>query len=245
MSAVDFARAAWPEVEAAVEGGVIAVLAVGACEQHGAHLPLTTDTDMAEAQAAIIADRLGALLLPPVGYGEAWNNEAFAGTLSLSAETLVAVIGDIGAGLRRMGVRGLVTVNGHFGNRAPLARAAERLEAVGLPVLSLDYPGLERLAAEICETDPAGHGFMHADEFETSVMLAVAPEAVRMERATASYPVFPEGFGETPVQLRTFNPTGVFGDPRPSTAAKGRAFLDGVADAAMGVIADWRAGHGI
>jgi creatinine amidohydrolase len=245
MSAVDFARAAWPEVEAAVAGGVIAVLAVGACEQHGGHLPLTTDTDMAQGQATIIADRLGALLLPPMTYGEAWNNEAFAGTISLSAETLVAVIGDIGAGLRRMGVRGLVTVNGHFGNRAPLARAAARLEAAGLPVLMLDYPGLDRLAAEICETEPAGHGFMHADEFETSVMLAVAPDAVRMDRAEACYPVFPADFGTVPVQLRTFNPTGVFGDPRPATAAKGRAFLEGVAEDAVAAVAAWRAGHGI
>lgn len=242
MNAVDFSRAAWPDVQARVAEGVLAVLAVGACEQHGPHLALTTDTDMAYALARRLADDLSALLLPPVGYGEARNNEAFPGTISLSAATLTAVIVDIGAGLRRMGVQGLVAVNGHFGNRAPLGQAARMLEAQGLPVLPLDYPGLAELASTICETPPAGHGFMHADEFETSVMLAVAPDAVRMDRAISSYPVFPDDFAT--MQLRDFNPSGVFGDPRPATAAKGEVFLAGLAAAAGRSVAAWRAGRG-
>lgn len=240
---LDFSRIAWPEVEAAVARGSLAVLATGACEQHGAHLPLTTDTDMAQGQAERIADALGALLLPPVTYGEAWNNEAFPGTISLSAETLRAVIADIGRGCARMGATGLIVVNGHFGNRAPLALAVQALAP--FPVLVLDYPGLEGLAEQINETPPAGHGFMHADEFETSVMLAVAPAVVQMDRAMAQYPTFPADYFSQPQQIRTFNPTGVFGDPRPATAAKGRAFLDGITAESLTLIAEWRARHGI
>lgn len=241
MSATDFARAAWPEVEARLSDGVLAVLAVGACEQHGAHLPLTTDTDMAQALARRLATALSALLLPPVGYGETRNNEAFPGTISISADTLRSVILDIGAGVRRMGARGLVIVNGHFGNRAPIAQAVARLAADGLPVLALDYPGLEALAARICDTPPAGHGFMHADEFETSVMLAVAPETVRMELAAPGYPEFPKDFAT--MQLRDFCPGGVFGDPRPATAAKGEAFLKGLAAEALRAVTAWQAGR--
>jgi len=240
---LDFARIAWTEVEEALAHGVLAVLATGACEQHGAHLPLTTDTDMAQGQAGRIADALGALLLPPVAYGEAWNNEAYPGTISLSAETLCAVVTDIGRACQRMRARGLVVVNGHFGNRAPLAFAMQALAP--FPVLVLDYPGLDRLAARINESPAAGHGFMHAEEFETSVMLAVAPQAVRMERAEAQYPTFPEDFTTRPQQLRTFNPTGVFGDPRPATAAKGQAFLDGITAESLALIADWRKDHGV
>lgn len=241
----DFSRIAWPEVAAQVAAGTLAVLAVGACEQHGAHLPLTTDTDMAQGQAARIADALSALLLPPVTYGDAWNNEAFPGTISLSPDTLRAVLTDIGRGLHRMGVRGLIVVNGHFGNRAPIADTVTALATFGLPALQLDYPGLDTLAAQINDTAAADHGFMHADEFETSVMLAVAPDSVRMDRAAAQYPVFPPDFGTRPLQLRDFNPTGVFGDPRPATAAKGHTFLDGVTQAALPVIAAWRAQHGL
>jgi creatinine amidohydrolase len=240
---LDFSRIAWPEVEAAVARGVVAVLATGACEQHGAHLPLTTDTDMAQGQAERIADALDALLLPPVTYGEAWNNEAFPGTISLSAETLRAVVIDIGRGCARMGLRGLIVVNGHFGNRAPLALAVQALAP--FPVLMLDYPGLDRLAAQINDSPPAGHGFMHADEFETSVMLAVAPGGVRMDLAQPQYPTFPEDYFSRPQQIRTFNQTGVFGDPRPATAAKGRAFLDGIAAESLTLIAGWRDSHGI
>ena len=243
MTALDFSRTAWPVVEARIAEGVLATLAIGACEQHGPHMALTTDTDMAHGLARRLADALAGLLLPPVGYGDAWNNDAFPGTISLSPATLTAVIDDIGTALLRMGVRGLVTVNGHFGNRAPIARAADTLESRGLPVLTLDYPGLEPLAARLCDTPPAGHGFMHADEFETSVMLALAPAAVQMDRAAAAYPSFPPDFASR--QLRDFNPTGVFGDPRPATAAKGRAFLDGLAATSLDAIAVWRTERGL
>ncbi len=243
MTALDFARTAWPEVEDRLRQGALAILAVGACEQHGPHMALTTDSDMALGLARRLADGLSALLLPPVGYGDAWNNNSFPGTISLSPETLTAVISDIGTALHRMGAQGLVTVNGHFGNRGPIARAAETLISRDFPTLALDYPGLTDLAARICETAPAGHGFMHADEFETSVMLALLPEAVQMDRAQPSYPDFPPDFATR--QLRDFNPTGVFGDPRPATAAKGQAFLDGLTATSLAAIAAWRRDWGL
>jgi creatinine amidohydrolase len=144
-----------------------------------------------------------------------------------------------------MGARGLILVNGHFGNRDPLTLATRALTAAGLPVLQVDYPGLDGLAARINDSPPAGHGFMHADEFETSVMLAVAPDAVRMNMAAPAYPDFPPSFGAEPWQLRDISPSGVFGDPRPATAAKGQAFLEGLTAQAQGLIAQWRARHGI
>ena len=186
--ALDLARLPWVDVAAAVQTGVLAVLPVGACEQHGHHLPLSTDTDLAGGVARRTAAGLSALLLPPIAYGDAWNNEAFTGTLSLSPATLRAMIEEIGAGLQRMGVRGLVIINGHFGNREPIALAARALVQAGLPVLHLDYPGLEVLAAGICDSPPAGPGFFHADEVETAMMLALRPEAVDLTRAQVRIP---------------------------------------------------------
>ena len=244
MSATDFSRAAWPDVEAAVARGTLAVLAIGACEQHGFHLPLTTDTDMAQGVARAIAEGLDALLLPPITYGDAWNNEAFPGTISLSPATLRAMIEDIGRGVERIGAKGLVVVNGHFGNREPIALAARTLLAAGLPVMHLDYPGMEALAGEICESAPAGPGFFHADEVETSIMLAVAPAGVNLDKAVAEYPVFPTTFGLEPLQLRSFNASGVFGDPRPATAEKGQALVDGIVAESLRLIGIWQARHG-
>lgn len=242
---LDFSRTAWPEVAAAAGRGTLAVLAIGACEQHGAHLPLTTDTDMAHGVAGRIATGLSAMLLPPITYGDAWNNEAFAGTLSLSPTTLRAMIEDIGQGARRMGLRGLVIINGHFGNREPIALAARTLLEAGLPVIYLDYPGMEALAGSICDSKPAGPGFYHADEVETAMMLALRPESVDMTKAAADYPDFPPTFGIEPMQLRDFADSGVFGDPRPATAAKGEALIAGIVAESLRLIALWRGRHGI
>lgn len=240
--AVDMALASWPDIEAAVKRGAMAVLPVGATEQHGAHLPLTTDTDLAGEVARRLADALGAILLPPVTYGEAWNNSAFPGTLSVRPETLRAMVEDIGSDVAGMGARALITLNGHFGNKEPIALAS-RVLSEKLPVLNLDYPNLEKLATAICDSDPAGPGFFHADEVETAMMLAVRPEAVDMGRATPEYPEFPGTFGSEPMQLRVFNASGVFGDPRPATAEKGELLFDGITAGALEIIEQFKVRH--
>lgn len=224
----------WPEAEAAATG--LAILPLGATEQHGPHLPLTVDTVLAKGVATALARRIDAVLLPALPYGEAWSSEAFPGTISLSPETLQAAISDIARGVRRIGHPGLITLNGHFGNRLPAEKAAAELSEAGFPMLCLDYPGLEELAERICETPAAGDNFYHADEVETSMMLALAAERVALEQAVAEYPEFPKDFGTRPMQLRDFNTTGVFGDPRPSTAEKGRALIDGIVDNCLPLI---------
>lgn len=240
------ATASWEDVAAALDRGLIAVLPVGAVEQHGPHLPLLTDTVLASGVARRISEGLpDALLLPAIAYGDAWTAEGWTGTLSLSPDTLRASVTDIGRGLHRMGVRGLVTVNGHFGNREPIALAARTLSELGLPVLHLDYPQLETIAAEHMESEPAGPGFYHADEVETSMMLALAPEGVRLERAQPEYPDFPPLFGHEPMKLSAFNRSGTFGDPRPATADKGEALIAGIATESLRLIALWREQHAI
>jgi len=236
-------RMTWAEAGAA--SGRLAILPLGACEQHGPHLPLTVDTVLAEGVAAGLAEALDAVLLPPVTYGEAWSCEAYPGTLSLSAAVLGAVIEDLARGVRRIGHPGLILLNGHFGNQAPALKAAGVLAAEGFPVLVLDYPDLEALAETICDSAPAGPGFYHADEVETSMMLALAPEAVRMAEAAPEYPTFPEDFGTRPMQLRDFNASGVFGDPRPSSPEKGRALIAGIVAGCVREVAAFGAAQGL
>lgn len=239
------ASASWEDVAAAIEQGLIGILPVGAVEQHGAHLPLLTDTVLATGVARRIAEGCDGLLLPALAYGDAWTAEDWSGTLSLSPETLRRSVEDIGRGLQRMGVRGLITVNGHFGNREPINLAARALSEASFPVLHLDYPRLEALAAELMESAPAGPGFYHADEVETSMMLALAPDTVRMDRAAPEYPEFPELFGSEPMKLSAFNKSGVFGDPRPATAAKGEELIAGISAESLRLIGIWRKQRGI
>lgn len=241
----DLARLSWPEVEAALPLRLPAILPVGACEQHGAHLPLTVDTDLAQGVAAALAGRTGAFLLPPIAYGDAWSADSFPGTVSISPDTLERLAVDIGRAMIRTGIPALVTLNGHWGNRDPLARAARALGADGLPVLLLDYPDLEALAARLCASEPAGPGFFHADEVETAMMLALRPDAVRMERAEPGYPAFPPTFGLEPMKLRDIAPSGVFGDPRPATPETGHALIDGIVAAALPLLDAFLARHGL
>lgn len=221
------AAATWPEMRAAYARRALAILPFGAHEQHGPHCPLETDTVQAAGLAERLAENLDAILLPAIPYGETWNNEGFPGTLSLSFETIQAILYDLAAGLRRGGAQGLIVVNGHFGNHAPLELTMRRVKfELSLPILLIDYPGLERIAAQVCQSQPAAPGFYHADEVETSLMLHLRPETVRLEHAAAEYPQFPADFGATPIPLDTFCQSGVFGDPRSASAEKGKRIMD-------------------
>lgn len=224
------AGATWPEARAARDRGSAPVLAFGALEQHGPHLPLSTDTIMANWLAAKVAAAVDGWLLPSLPLGYTSGNDGFPGTVSLSFDTVRALASDVGNSLRRSGFRCLVIVNGDWGNQAPLHQAARDLtENHSWPVLVIDYPGLAEVASQVCSTPAAGPGFYHADEVETSVLLALQPDLVHMDRAVPCYPDMPATRGATPLDLARLSPTGVFGDPRPASAEKGVAILEALA----------------
>ncbi|HWU63154.1 MAG TPA: creatininase family protein [Ensifer sp.] len=244
---LEAAKCTWIDVrERASRGDLLAFLAIGAVEQHGAHLPLLTDTVMSDGVARRLAQAEDGFLLPPIAYGEAWTTGSFPGTISLRPETLQALVTDIGESLKLSGVAALVIVNGHFGNRPPIEYAQRNLiDRHSFPVLCLDYPGLELAAADICESEPAAPHFYHADEVETSFMLALAPETVDMARAAPEYPLFPATFGMEAMRLSDFNASGVFGDPTPATQAKGEALIARVVAQSRLTIDAFRARHGL
>jgi creatinine amidohydrolase len=234
---LDAERATWPEAQGAAAQRRPAVLAFGALEQHGPHLPLSTDTIVAAELAGRVADAVDGWLLPAIPLGYTWGNDGFPGTVSLSFDTTRALATDVCRSLQRQGFPCLIVVNGDFGNQAPLHQAARDAAATaGWPVLVLDYPGLAEAAVQVCETEPAAPGFYHADEVETSMILALAPELVHLERATAAYPRMPETLGATPIGLDRLSPSGVFGDPRPADAAKGMELLELLTDRALAVV---------
>jgi creatinine amidohydrolase len=219
--------ATWPEADEAGRQGRPAVLPFGALEQHGPHLPLATDTIMADELARRVADAVDGWLLPAIPFGDTAANDGYPGTVSLSFDTVRAIAVDLCRSLQRGGFAGLIIVNGDYGNQAPLRLAARDVSrSMAWPVLVIDYPGLEAAAASVCDTPAAGPGFYHADELETSVVLALRPELVHTERATVGYPDMPLTLGSTPMGLDQVSPSGVFGDPRAADAGKGRRILD-------------------
>nr|WP_261555866.1 creatininase family protein [Frankia tisae] len=208
-------------------GARVAVLPVGSFEQHGAHLPLTTDTLIAQAIAEAVADAYGLFLLPPITFSCSHEHASSPGTVSISSITLTSVIRDVATSLRRSGIPVLVLVNGHGGNYV-LSNIVQEANVDG-PAMAL-FPGradwAAARAAAALETD--AHDDMHAGELETSVLLHVHPDLVQPGWETAD-----DGGGPRPHLLvhgmKAYTRNGVIGRPSLATAEKGKRLLDSLA----------------
>src|SRR3954471_680654 len=128
MGALELDRLTWPEVQAELEAGRdTVVMALGATEQHGRHMPLATDALLGDHLARLLADRLDAFLAPTLRIGCSAHHVGFAGTMSLSEETFHRVVADVVSSLASSGFRRIVLIPTHGGNFGPLAAAAEKL----------------------------------------------------------------------------------------------------------------------
>jgi creatinine amidohydrolase len=219
----------WDEVARRLENGAAAILPIGAAaKQHGFHLPMNTDRIQAEWLGARLADRIDALIWPTVAYGYYPAFAEYAGSTGLSAPVFEAVVHEIAAAMIGFGCRAVLVLDTGISTRAPVDRALARLATGDALRLGIhDGPNYRRVAAELAEQ---GHG-SHADELETSLMLALAPDLVDMSRAQAS----PEITHEVPGPLTASDPSspnysrsGSYGDPKLATRAKGEVLLAAV-----------------
>jgi creatinine amidohydrolase len=234
----DWAEMTWEDF-ADANPSWVAVLPIAAVEQHGPHLPLGTDAFIVEAYLSRarkrLPDALSVTFLPRQAIGTSHEHRAFAGTLSLAAETLVRSLADIAESVRRAGVRKLVFANGHGGNVAALDLVAldlrARLGMLAVPCSFSRFGYPEGLFAP----EEIAHG-IHGGDIETSIMLAARPHLVRTDAAKDFVPTSiamarefkqlragePVGFGWMSQDL---NPSGAIGDATLATAAKGEAAL--------------------
>ena len=214
------------EVEEAVGSYPVAILPLGATEQHGHHLPLGVDTMLAEGLARLVAEETGALLLPAVPFGYSWVWRDIPGTVSVQQHNVEAIIKDVAHSVSRYGIELLVLINGHEANSSSMKYATRELQdELAMPVIYFFYPGLTEVMAEHCESE-TWHGMVHACEFETSLMLAMHPEHVQMEKAVPEYPDKPSLYGKSSVSLGDLSQSGVYGDPTKATKEKGQLMLD-------------------
>lgn len=225
----------------------IAVLPLAATEQHGPHLPLSVDTDIVNGVIAAalphLAADLPALFLPTQAVGFSPEHTRFAGTLTLKAETLIRVWTELGECVAASGVRKLVLLNSHGGQVGALDLVARDLRArLGLLVYSVNWFNLPLTDAQghdvnaLFSADEHRFG-IHAGDVETSMMRALRPQCVRMERAEYFRSTSQDraerfvtlGNGRSAKlgwMMQDYNANGAVGNAAAATAEKGHALLD-------------------
>jgi len=229
------AESSWVDVEEYLKRENRLILVTGSTEQHGRHLPLGTDWLIPAAIAAQVGQRTGVAVGPTLSFGVAGHHLAFPGSLALKPATLTQVFTDLVESLYHHGFRRLLVINGHGGNIAALENA--------LPLL-LPKPGLQirlghwwresvvqMVAQEVC----GGSG--HAGPDETSALLALRPELVRLERSGGASP---GPFSLDPQLLRTLHPAGNTGpDPALATPEAGQRLIAAAVDLYVQQLNQW------
>jgi creatinine amidohydrolase len=230
-----------PEVKSLDFDKVIVLFPTGSFEQHGPHLPLTTDTDIVSALAQAIErampDRV--LLLPTLWPGLSTHHMHFPGTMDVPQMLYIQLITELGKSIVNMGAKKVFILNGHGGNDTPL-RAALRELKTAVPHTRFVFASYWTLAAktlrDVRESEMGGMG--HACEMETSVMLYLHPDRVHLDRAVRDGPAHSDPYRQADMQLarpvffvnefHEVTNIGVMGHPDLASAEKGKRFFDGI-----------------
>ena len=237
-SAWELAGRTWPGIPAAPAPRPLLVVPIGSCEQHGPHLPLDTDTRIAVAIAQQLAEQAAAtwapvrgevLVAPPITITASGEHAGFPGTLSIGTEVMTSVLVEL---VRSADwADAVVLVNGHGGNAAAVGRAVAQSIADGRRVLAW-WPRVAGADA-------------HAGHTETSLMLAIDPGSVAVDRAVVGRR---EHVTELIEDLRrdgvaTVSPTGVLGDPTAATATHGHSLLTRLVADLVSRVDEWWTPH--
>jgi creatinine amidohydrolase len=242
-------RLTWPEMNEAIAMQKVVLLPAGSTEQHGPHLPLDVDVFLAESVCLEVgrraADRV--LVLPPISYGLNLHHIDFPGTIHIEPEVFIAFCLNITKSVAYHGFKKILLVNGH-GSNGPLVDIAARKTTLetGSLCAALSYYSLGVEAFQAVRQTPV---MAHADEFETSLYLHLAPERVRMDQAQAGNDVvgtYLSSDSTTPyVRFSDYwgrwTRLGVHGDPTAATAEKGKLIFEAVVSRLIELVDEWRA----
>jgi creatinine amidohydrolase len=235
-----YARLTWPEVARMAGEDRVCLIPVATLEDHGHHLPIDADLRIVDEICRRAAEEVpdDVLLLPAVPHGYSPHHMDFPGPITIGWDTFTRYLVDVGASLAHHGFRRILYLNGH-GSNQNLVEMAARLVMVERPAtlagaaFYLSSPDALRAIDEVRESDRGG--MAHACELETSIYLAIDPEAVDMDLAVdeSSYPEgrhawldWSDGSLKIMPWWSSFSRTGVQGRPTLATAEKGKTLLE-------------------
>lgn len=219
----------WDEVADALASDRLVILPIGAfAKEHGWHLPMNTDAVTADALATAVAERLDALVAPVIGFGFYPAFTRYAGSQSISRETFRALLLEAMQGLVTQGARRLLLLNTGVSTERTVEEAAAAM--LGVKPLVAHLRNLGNSAGIAWQQNSGGH----ADERETSLMLAIAPDLVRMDRAVNAETPLSEArkaiLSPYPDADAEHSPSGATGNPTLATTAKGQRYFAAIVD---------------
>lgn len=225
-----FSHLTWPEAKKILKEVDLALIPVGAIEQHGPHLPLDTDAFDAEYLAKQVANACSdpkPIVLPLIPYGVSYHHDDFSGTISISPDTLAKIIYEIGLNLARQGITKIIIINGHGGNTPALKFAAQLINRDANIFTTVE-------TGETSDTDINSLietvGDVHSGEIETSTALATRPHLVHMDHAKEYIPDFSNRYldfsskksVEWYARTAKISPNGTLGNPTKASIEKGQ-----------------------
>lgn len=239
---VDLAKRTWPEARELFGPRTIAILPIGSTEPHGPHLPLDTDVTIAVAQAQSAAAKLEragvtAVMLPPLAYGLTNYTDGFAGRVTIRPGTLWALVDDIVCALEQQGVRQFVFANAHL---EPAHVAILRGVALDHTERSKGHAHVvfpDNTRRKIAETlgDEFRSGDCHAGRYESSLVMAADPDAVREDERRKLAPVSIGLIEKMKAGVQSFKEAGAdqayCGDPAAATRAEGQDLIERLSNA--------------
>jgi creatinine amidohydrolase len=241
MNEILMEKMTWPDIQSCLNDGYkTAVIACGAIEQHGPHLPLFVDSEHGTVIAERVAKRLGdALIAPTIRVGYSDEHLDFPGTLSFRKSTFEAVCTDYCRSLARHGFKKICFIPSHGGNFEPLKEIKDNLqklvtEDVGVKVFT-DMSLVIKLWKQVAEEEAslAANVGGHADIAESSIMLALYPELVRWKSVEAGYTEILSTAQQKKVKedgIQAITSNGILGDPQGMSAEIGRRCIDAYVD---------------
>jgi creatinine amidohydrolase/Fe(II)-dependent formamide hydrolase-like protein len=223
------------EITASLKETDTVVIPIGTVEQHGPHLPVSTDTFIPIRVAELVAEKTNVLVAPPVFYGDSLSMMSMAGVFTITPETLASLLLDLCKSFSKQGFKRIVFINGHGGNTQVLSFVGQRARIeTGAQIVRINWWIIaSEEITRICES-----GVVHADEGETSMMLACRPDLVDMNKAvkdSLQEKLTQELTGKKPGNMPqiyapfpTWSKTGVIGDATKASKEKGEKILKAV-----------------
>lgn len=242
-------RLTWAEMNEAIALQKVVILPTGSTEQHGRHLPLDVDVFLVESVCMEVGRRLPdkVLVLPPISYGLNLHHIDFPGTIHIEPEVFIAFCLNITKSVAYHGFKKMLLINGH-GSNTPLIDLVARKTVLetGSLCAALGYFGFAMEAFKQVKDTPV---MAHADEFETSLYLYLAPERVQMDKAGAGDDVMGKYLSSDsmytyPVRFNDYwgrwTNLGVHGDARTATAEKGKVIFEAAVSGLIELVEEWQ-----